>query len=169
MEELYHIEKAMVDEYRRSGELPDHTKKNQAQAHIANTYLEHMRGLFDRRVMVFVHNLGAQHWTVTWVINPGHIQYLAGQNVLTLTQVNEKNDLGEPRTGFLYYDSLGDRRACNQMPAKLGLQNFLNFAHTYLLGCDRGDHNMKHRNTTPFGVPDFNRAFLVVLPSPTYC
>lgn len=38
--------------------------------------------------MVFVRNLGAIHWTVTWDINAGHIQCLPGDNELTLDDVN---------------------------------------------------------------------------------
>ena len=93
------------------------------------------------------------------------IQYLSDDREMSLVDVNAKTNNSKPRTMFLYYDSMGDRRLFNCMPAFLGVQHFLNFAYTYLLGCDRGNHKMKHTNSTPFGVPDFNAENFISCPA----
>ena len=166
IQELYRLEKQMVEEYIQSkvNEETGTLLRSQKES-IAKRWLDNMRGLFDRRVIVFVHNLGSSHWTATWVVNPGHIQFLSDDREMMLVDVNSKTNDSKPRTMFLYYDSMGDRRLFNRMPGCLGVQHFLNFAYTYLLGCDRGNHKMKHTNSTPFGVPDFNAENFIGCPA----
>ena len=98
----------MVEEYIHSkvNEETGTLLRSQKES-IAKRWLDNMRGLFDRRVIVFVHNLGSSHWTATWVVNPGHIQFLSDDREMMLVDVNSKTNDSKPRTMFLYYDSMG--------------------------------------------------------------
>ena len=72
----------------------------------------------------------------------------------TFEDSNKDNDNGNPRAVFLYYDPLGDRSACNKVPANLGLPAFLNFAFCHLTSLDGDQQSKDLQSFFPFGNVD---------------
>ena len=69
----------------------------------------------------------------------------------TFEDSNKDNDDGNPRAVFLYYDPIGERSACNKVPANLGLPAFLNFAFCHLTSLDGDQRSKDLQSFFPFG------------------